>query len=241
MLLEEALMQQRNETMDSFEKILRHLRTNDASSSSGGTAPFKVEINFNIPIFEGQIDVDVVDKWSNLIEWYFSIHNVSNRENITFSLLKFVPRVKDWWETFSEKKEIEEPSLFIVMTTWESFRDVLKEQYYHVGSYDDLYTKWTTLRQERDHAVLEFTNIFHTLRTKMGIKDSERHIMLKQRSALHRYIQNEMEFLDISSLSSAYQHAVKIEQKLRQKMWQFLPRKPSQKKTGKGGPNPHNK
>ena len=32
------------------------------------------------------------------------------------------------------------------MTTWESFRDVIKEQYYPVGSYDNLYTKWTTLQ-----------------------------------------------------------------------------------------------
>jgi hypothetical protein len=75
-------------------------------------------------------------------------------------------------ETFCEQKKIEEPSLFVVTATWESFRDAIKEQYYPVGSYDDLYTKWTTLRQERDQAVPDFTNIFHTLCTKMGIKDS---------------------------------------------------------------------
>jgi hypothetical protein len=42
--------------------------------------------------------------------------------------------------------------------------------------------------------------------------------VLKYRGALHRYIQNEMEFLDISSLGAAYRYAVKIEQKLKQKM-----------------------
>jgi hypothetical protein len=88
-------------------------------------------------------------------------------------LFKAVPYVKDWWETFCEQKKTEEPSLFTVMTTWESFRDAIKEQYYPVESYDDLCTKWTTLRQERDQAVPEFTNIFYTLRTKLGIKDSE--------------------------------------------------------------------
>jgi hypothetical protein len=173
MLLEESLMQQRNEMMDSFAQILRRLPTGDASSSSGGAAPFKVQINFDIPIFEGQIDKNVVDKWLNLLEGYFSVHNFSNREKITFALLKVIPHVKYWWETFCEQKETEEPSLFIVTTTWESFRDAIKEQYYPIRSYDDLYTKWTTLRQERDQAVPDFTNIFHTLRTKLGIKDSE--------------------------------------------------------------------
>jgi hypothetical protein len=134
MLIEEDLMQQRNEMMDSFEQILRRLRTGDASSLSGGAAPFKVQINFDIPIFEGPIDGDVVDKWLNLIQGYFSLHNFSNRENITFALFKVIPHVKYWWETFCEQKETEEPSLFTITTTCESFRDAIKEQYYHVGS-----------------------------------------------------------------------------------------------------------
>jgi hypothetical protein len=227
MLLEEALTQQRNEMMDSFAQILQWLPTSDTSSSNGGVSPFKVQINFDIPIFEGQIDANAVENWLNLLEGYFSFHNFSNREKITFALLKDVPHVKDWWETFCEKKEIEESPLYTVAITWESFRDAIKEQYYLIGSYDDLYTKWTTLRQERDQAVPEFTNIFHTLHTKMGIKYFERHMVLNYRDGLHRYIQAEMEFLDISSLGTAYRYVVKIEQKLKQKTQQFGPRNPS--------------
>jgi hypothetical protein len=103
--------------MDNLVQILRWLPTSNTSSSSGGTAPFKVQINFDIPIFEGQIDTDVVDKWLNLLEGYFSIHNFLNREKITFALLKVVPRIKDWWETFFEQKETKEPSLFTVTAT----------------------------------------------------------------------------------------------------------------------------
>jgi hypothetical protein len=59
----------------------------------------------------------------------FFVHKFSNREKITFALLKTVLHVKDWWENFCEKKEIEEPSLFIVTLTCESFKDSIKEQY----------------------------------------------------------------------------------------------------------------
>jgi hypothetical protein len=52
LLIEESLTQQRNEMMDSFAQILRRLPTGDASSSNRGAAPFKVQINFDIPIFE---------------------------------------------------------------------------------------------------------------------------------------------------------------------------------------------
>jgi hypothetical protein len=159
--------------------------------------------------------VDVVDKWLNLLEGYFSVHNFSDRENITFSLLKVVPHVKDWWDTYSKQRAIEESAIFLVAPTWDSFRDAINEQCYPVGSYEDQYTRSTTLRQERDQTVPYFTNIFHTLCTKLGIKDSKRHLVLKYRGCFHRYIQTKMEFLDIASLGTAYRYVVKIEHKFK--------------------------
>ena len=97
-LLEEALEKQRNAMMDKFAKILQRLPTYGASASnshSGGTTPFKVQVNFDIPIFEGQIDADDVDIWLNFLEGYFLVHDFSDREKIIFSLLKISPRVKD--------------------------------------------------------------------------------------------------------------------------------------------------
>jgi hypothetical protein len=60
-----------------------------------------------------------------------------------------------------------------------AFVDSLKEDFYPVGSYDDQYMRWMTLHQERDQIVPEYTNIFHTLCSKLGIQDSERHLVLK--------------------------------------------------------------
>ena len=90
-----------------------------------------------------------------------------------------------------------------------------------MGSYEDKYIQWTMLRQQRDQDVHELTNLFHTLCTKLGIKDSEKYLVLKYRSCLHRYIQEEMEFLNISSLGTAYRYAAKIEQKFKQKKRDF--------------------
>ena len=64
-----------------------------------------------------------------------------------------------------------------------------------------------------DQTVSEYTNKFHTLRTKLSIKDSERHLILKYHDGLNGYIRIELYFLDISSLGSAYRYAVKIEEK----------------------------
>jgi len=75
--LKEAIKKQRNAMMDKFSKILQKIPTIHASTSSshsGGSTTFKVKLNFDIPVFEGQIDVDVADKCLHLLEGYFCVH-----------------------------------------------------------------------------------------------------------------------------------------------------------------------
>jgi hypothetical protein len=139
----------------------------------GGTSPFKVQVNFDIPIFEGQIDTEALDKWLNLLEGYFSVHKFFDKEKITFTLLKALPHVKHWWETYWEQSSTKESEIYGADPTWDFFVDAVKEQYYPIGNDEDQYMRWTTLRQERGQAVPKFTNTFHTLHTKLGIKDSE--------------------------------------------------------------------
>lgn len=72
--------------------------TNDEPSSdthSIGVTPFKVQVKFDIPIFEGHIDANTIDRWLNLLEGYFLVHDFSNREKMTFELLKVASHVKD--------------------------------------------------------------------------------------------------------------------------------------------------
>ena len=97
-LLKEALEKKMNAMMDNFSWILQQLPTSGASASnihSRGTTPFKVQVNFDIPIFHVQIHANAIDRWLNLLEGYSSIHDFSNQKKIIFSLLKATPHVKD--------------------------------------------------------------------------------------------------------------------------------------------------
>ena len=140
--------------MDNFTHILRWISAvTDAPATSsrfGDATPFKVQFNFDIPLFEGKINANALYNWLNFIEGYFSVHNFFDREKITFALLKTVPHVQNWWHTYCEQNNSDESGMFETNPTWASFIDVIKEQYYPVGNYDDQYTKWTILRQERD-------------------------------------------------------------------------------------------
>ena len=55
LLLEQALTQQRDEMMENFSHILQCLPiaigTYSSNNYFGGTSPFKVQVNFDIPVF----------------------------------------------------------------------------------------------------------------------------------------------------------------------------------------------
>jgi hypothetical protein len=127
--------------MENFAHILQRLPIETCMSPSsnqlGGTSPFKVQVNFDIPVFEGHIDADALEKWLNLLEGYFSVHNFFDREKITFTLLKALLHVKPWWETYWEQSYTEESGIYGAEPTWYFFVDAVKEQYYPFGNYDD--------------------------------------------------------------------------------------------------------
>ena len=81
--------------MDSFSQILHQMSAAASASSTssgfGDATPFRVQVNFDIPLFEGNIDADALDNWLNVLEGYFSIHNFFDREKINFALLKATP------------------------------------------------------------------------------------------------------------------------------------------------------
>ena len=110
--------------MDNFTQILWLSTTTEVPSTSNhfeGVTPFKVQVNFDFHLFEGEIDVNALDKWLSLLEGYFFVHKFSNREKVTFALLKVIPYVKYWWDTYYKKHATKKSGMFGANTTWENF------------------------------------------------------------------------------------------------------------------------
>jgi hypothetical protein len=89
--------------MENFTQILRRLSMATIEESLTrchftSVTPFKVQVNFDIPLFEGQIDADSLEKWLNILEDYYSVQKKIESENITFAFLKSLPHVRSWWE-----------------------------------------------------------------------------------------------------------------------------------------------
>jgi hypothetical protein len=84
------------------------VKASSKSNLFGGATPFKIQVSFDIPIFEGHKDVDTLEKWLNILEGYYSVQKKFDGEKITFALLKSLPRVKVWWEGYWERHTVDE-------------------------------------------------------------------------------------------------------------------------------------
>jgi hypothetical protein len=143
--------------MENFSHILQRLSIASGASSSsghfGGTSPFKVQVNFDIPVFEGQIDAEALEKWLTLLEGYFSVHNFSTKKRSPSHSLKLSLMSNIGGKLTGSKVPQRSLEYMGSDPTWDFFVDAVKEQYYPVGNYEDQYMRWTTLRQERGQAV----------------------------------------------------------------------------------------
>lgn len=132
-----SLTRQREEMMDQFKKMLES-RGSQINPPFIGYTLFKVQVNFDIPTFQGKIDVDVVDDWVSKPEMYFSFNKFLDEEKITFSLLKDENHVKDSWEAKLASKAVENGSTFIFYQkpTWGEFMEHINEEYFPIDTYE---------------------------------------------------------------------------------------------------------
>jgi hypothetical protein len=88
-----------------------------------------------------------------LLEDYYSIQTFADNENIIFSLLKSLPHVISWWESYWDRYTTNKSTLFGREPTWETFVDSLKEEFHPVKNYHDQYIIWKNPRQKIDETV----------------------------------------------------------------------------------------
>jgi hypothetical protein len=86
--------------------------TSSIRNHFGGATPFKVHVNFDIPLFEGKINVYSLEKWLNLLEGYSSIQKFLDIKKITVLLLKALPHIKYWWDCYWERHGRDESTTF---------------------------------------------------------------------------------------------------------------------------------
>ena len=142
------------------------------------------------------------------------VNQLSEVENITIASLKMSTSVHCWWENLSTNMEKEEDPI----DTWVKFVKYVWKEFYPPKYLEQQYKKWQQLSQWKDQAVHSYNDDFYRLMARLGIQEEEKFLVLKYVSGLSLYIQQEMEFLTVSTLADVFHYANELEAKQKGKI-----------------------
>jgi hypothetical protein len=98
----------------------------------------------DIKPYTREVDVIKLNQWMQQMEVYFSMHEVTGKQNIVFSWLKLEGHALAWWESDAVSRALgnEQP-----MTNWELFKDIKKSQFYPIGYDEHQQIVWNYFRR----------------------------------------------------------------------------------------------
>jgi hypothetical protein len=105
-----------------------------------------VEAKVDIKPYVGEVYAIRMNQWLQQMEVYFSVHEVTGKQNIYFSQLNLEGHALEWWE--SDRVSIllgNEPP----MTNWEVFKDMIKSHFYPIGYGEHQQIVWHYFRQRQ--------------------------------------------------------------------------------------------
>jgi len=79
---------------------------NDNNISSTSSVPFKVEVNLEIPIFNGQTNDEALYSWLKQLEVYFGLYKIQETQQISFSHLNMTIHALLWWKIYLDAMRI---------------------------------------------------------------------------------------------------------------------------------------
>jgi hypothetical protein len=138
---------------DSKGEKLGDLSKNNSLPSSSNI-PFKVEEKLEIPMYDGQVNVEKLNSWLKQLEVYFGLYQIKETQHISFSHLKMSRHALLWWESYVDALRIGKNPM---VTKWEDFKALLKSQFYPIGYKEEQLMKWKYLQQEQGQGVQEYT------------------------------------------------------------------------------------
>ena len=97
--------------------------------------------------------------------------------------------------------------------TWEIFVEYVLKEFYPPKYIEQQYKKWQQLRKWKDWFVQSYMYQFYRLMVRLDVQKEHKMLFLKYVSGLSPYIQQQMEFITVSTFTNAFHYANNLEDK----------------------------
>jgi hypothetical protein len=151
--------------------------------------PFlKIDIKFELPMYNGEVNAEKLDNWIRYIEVYCRIQRIQDDETkIQLSSLRLESATLIWWE---DKTQQDMKKHGKVLSSWNDFIFAIKRKFYPLAYMHKAIMDWKNYRQAKGKNVQSYTEEFRRRDFILGIDLSSQETLLKYIGRLHRYLRH---------------------------------------------------
>jgi hypothetical protein len=170
----------------------------------------------DIPVYEGNLDVEEILDWIRALDTYFDYEDVEEDKKFKHAVTRLKGHAALWWDELQADRRYKGKQK---IKSWDRMIAKIKVKFILRDYQITLFRRMQNLRQKL-MTVKEYTEEFYRLNIKAGHHESDDEKDARYMNGLRYNIQDEMSMMTIQTVEDAYQMALKAKEKLSRKQGQ---------------------
>jgi hypothetical protein len=179
-------------------------------------ARISARAKMDIPVYEGNLDVEELLDWIRALDTYFDYEDVEEDKKVKHVVTRLKGHASLWWDELQADRHCQGKQK---IKSWDRMIAKMKEKFIPKDYQISLFRRMQNLRQKL-MTVKEYTEEFYRLNIKAGHRESNDEKVARYMNGLRYEIQDEMSMMTIRTVEYSYQMALKVEEKLSRKQGQ---------------------
>jgi hypothetical protein len=179
-------------------------------------ARMSTKVKMDIPVYEGNLDVEELLDWIRALDTYFDYEDVEEDKKVRHAVTRLKGHAALWWDELQADRRCQGKQK---IKSWDRMIAKMKAKFIPRDYQISLFRRMQNLRQKL-MTVKEYTEEFYRLNIRAGHRESNDEKVARYMNGLRYEIQDEMSMETIRTVEDAYQMALKAEEKLGRKQSQ---------------------
>jgi hypothetical protein len=170
----------------------------------------------DIPVYEGNLDVEEILDWMRALDTYFDYEDVEEDKKFKHAVTRLKGHAALWRDELQADRRYKGKQK---IKSWDRMITKIKAKFILRDYQITLFRRMQNLRQKL-MTVKEYTEEFYRLNIRAGHHESDDEKDARYMNGLRYDIQDEMSMMTIQTVEDAYQMALKAKEKLSRKQGQ---------------------
>jgi hypothetical protein len=170
----------------------------------------------DIPVYEGNLDVEELLDWIRALDKYFDYEDVEEDKKVKHVVTRLKGHATLWWDELRADRRYKGKQK---IKSWDRMVAKMKAKFIPRDYQITLFRRMQNLRQKL-MSVKEYTEEFYKINTRAGHRENDDEKVARYMNGMQYDIQDKMSMMTLQNVEYSYQMAIKDEEKLSRKQGQ---------------------